>query len=508
MVLILLATYTSVILSFIAQLYAKPNDLPIRLHLQRSLASLWNPLLHGFLTLAFVPYEAAVSIDAIFRTAVRMLITRRNLLEWQTAGDSQIKTPRSLVANYRNMLIAPALAIVVAVLVLAVQRSRIYAFLPWIGLWIASPAIAWWISMPLTPQAIRWTTDQIDFMGRLARRTWRYFEEFVTEEENGLPPDNIHLQTEPLVASRTSPTNIGMSLLSNLAAYDFGYCSSSVFAEKTSRTLSTMAKMERYNGHWLNWYHTRTLAPLLPRYVSTVDSGNLAGCLFVLSSGCRELIDGPILAPRWARGLRDTLDVLLEVSSSLPSEDGLDSVRIELQDWITRLRNEPSGLRESDELLKRLITRSGCLNVESSPATSWWIEAFHRACVDHQSELLHLAPWLRCNEPTIVENPRQLVSDPSPADAIARIRSIQDSLNHSSTLASIAKLQGTQLPGIVTILQTAQREDWHPEIVAWIDAIADSVRNASEYACDQIRRLERLANQAQDLATMDFTLRM
>ena len=506
MVLILLATYTSVILSFIAQLYAKPNDLPLRLHLQRSLASLWNPLLHGFLTLAFVPYEAAVSIDAIFRTAVRMLITRRNLLEWQTAGDSQIKTPRSLVANYRNMLIAPALAIVVAVLLLAVQRSRIYAFLPWIGLWIASPAIAWWISMPLTPKAIRWTTDQIDFMGRLARRTWRYFEEFVTEEENGLPPDNIHLQTEPLVASRTSPTNIGMSLLSNLAAYDFGYCSSSVFAEKTSRTLSTMAKMERYNGHWLNWYHTRTLAPLLPRYVSTVDSGNLAGCLFVLSSGCRELIDGPILAPRWARGLRDTLDVLLEVSSSLPSEDGLDSVRIELQDWITRLRNEPSGLRESDELLKRLITWAGCLDGESSPATSWWIEAFHRACVDHQSELLHLAPWLRCDEPTIVENPRQLASDPSPADAIARIRSIQDSLNHSSTLASIAKLQVTQLPQIGTILQTAQREDWHPEIVAWIDAIADSVRNASEYACDQIRRLERLANQAQELATMDFTL--
>jgi hypothetical protein len=191
MVLILLATYTSVILSFIAQLYAKPNDLPIRLHLQRSLASLGNPLLHGFLTLAFVPYEAAVSIDAIFRTAVRMLITRRNLLEWQTAGDSQIKTPRSLVANYRNMLIAPALAIVVAILVLAVQRSRMDAFLPWIGLWIASPAIAWWISMPLTPKTIRWTTDQIDFMGRLARRTWRYFEEFVTEEENWLPPDNI-----------------------------------------------------------------------------------------------------------------------------------------------------------------------------------------------------------------------------------------------------------------------------------------------------------------------------
>ena len=506
MLLIFLATYTSAILSFIAQLIAKPNDLPIRLHFQRSLGALWNPILQGFLTLAFMPYEAAVSFDAILRTAIRMLFTRRSLLEWQTASESQIRIPRSLVANYRHMLIAPALAIGAAVLALALQRSRMYVFLPWIALWIASPAIAWWISKPLKHKTIRWTSDQVDFLGRLARRTWRYFEEFVNEEENWLPPDNIHVQADPLVASRTSPTNIGMALLSNLAAYDFGYCSSSVFAEKTSKTLSTMAKMERYNGHWLNWYHTRTLAPLLPRYVSTVDSGNLAGCLLVLASGCRELMDGPILSPRWARGLRDTLDVLLEVCSSSPNEEGMNSVRIEMQDWIKLLRNESSGLRESDELMKRLIAWSGGLDGESSPAMSWWMQAFHRACVDHHSELLNLAPWLRCKEPTIAESQEQLVSDRSVADAMASIRSIQDSLNHSSTLASIAKLNVTQLPEIETILQRAQREDWQPEIVAWIDEIAESIRNASEYACDQIRRLERLANQAQELATMDFTL--
>ena len=506
LVLILLAAYTSVFLTLVAQLFAKPNDLPIRLHLQRSLGSLWNPLLQGFLNLAFVPYEAAVNIDAIVRTAFRMLITRRNLLEWQTASDSQTKTPRSLIANYRHMLIAPTLAIGVAVLALAVDRSRMIIFLPWIGLWIASPAIAWWISMPLKPKSIRWTTDQIDFLGRLARRTWRYFEEFVNEEENWLPPDNIHLQTNPVVASRTSPTNIGMALLSNLAAYDFGYCSSAAFAERTSRTLTTMAKMERYNGHWLNWYHTRTLAPLLPRYVSTVDSGNLAGCLLVLASGCRELIDDPVLSPRWSRGLRDTLDVLLEVSTSLPIEEGMNSVRIELQGWITLLRNESTGLRESDDLLTRLMTWSGGLVGESSPAAAWWIEAIQRTCVDHQSELRHLAPWLLCNEPAIAETPMPPISVPSPLEAIQRIRAVQDSLNRASTLASIAKLQVTQLPEIETILEAARREDWPHEVVAWLDAIAASFRNASEYACDRIRRLEQLANQAQEMGKMDFTL--
>ena len=506
LVLVLLASYASVFLNFIARLYSKPNDLPIDLHLQRSIGSLWNPLLHGLLTLVFIPYEAAVSVDAIFRTSFRMLITRRNLLQWQTASESQLNTPHSFLANYRHMLIAPTIAIAVTVLALAVHRSPPIVILPWIGLWIASPAIAWWISMPIKSQPIRWTTDQVDFLGRLARRTWRYFEEFVTEEENWLPPDNIHLQTNPVVASRTSPTNIGMSLLSNLAAYDFGYCSSVTFAERTLNTLTTMAKMERYHGHWLNWYQTRTLTPLLPRYVSTVDSGNLAGCLLVLASGCRELKEARPLSPRWARGLRDTLDVLFEVSASLPVEQGMDSVRIEMQEWITQLRNEPPGLCESDAVLTRMLTWSLGLKGESRPATSWWIEAVHRTCVDHQSELRHLAPWLHCDEPALAETPSQQDGILSLSDTMHRVRSMLDSLNSSATVASIAKLPATELPNIESILETARREAWPHGIVAWIDAIAVSFRDASEHACEQIRRLEQLANQAEEMAKMDFTL--
>src|SRR3954462_1403689 len=118
----------------------------------------------------------------------------------------------------------------------------------------------------------------------LARRTWRYFEEFVTAEDNWLPPDNIQLNPDLVIAPRTSPTNIGMSLLADLAAYDFGYCSIAQLLERTQRTFETLSRMERYRGHFFNWYDTRTLDSLHPRYVSMVDSGNLVANLLVLSS--------------------------------------------------------------------------------------------------------------------------------------------------------------------------------------------------------------------------------
>src|SRR5207237_7714193 len=137
--------------------------------------------------------------------------------------------------------------------------------------------VAWWLSRPLEAPAVRLSDRQLQFLEKLSRQTWRYFEVFVTDQENWLPPDNFQESPAPVIASRTSPTNTGMSLLANLAAYDFGYSSAAQLIDRTHKTFQTLARLERHRGHFYNWYDTRSLKPLPPLYVSTVDSGNLAG---------------------------------------------------------------------------------------------------------------------------------------------------------------------------------------------------------------------------------------
>src|SRR5262249_1770772 len=131
-----------------------------------------------------------------------------------------------------------------------------------------------------------------------------------------LPLDNVSQNSELVTAQRTSPTNIGMALLADLAAYDFGYCSAAQLLWRTQNTFQTLSRMERYRGHFFNWYETDTLEPLQPTYVSTVDSGNLAASLLVLASGYAGLSEAKILPPRMFGGLRDTLLVLLEEARS------------------------------------------------------------------------------------------------------------------------------------------------------------------------------------------------
>ncbi len=211
-------------------------------------------------------------------------------------------------------------------------------------MWIISPLVAWWLSQPIGRPALRLSENQHRFLEKLSRKTWRYFEEFVVADENWLPPDNIQLNPSLVVASRTSPTNIGMALLADLAAYDFGYVSAGQFLTRTQRTFETLSRMERYRGHFLNWYDTRSLAPLSPRYVSMVDSGNLAANLLVLGSGCAELSEARVMPPRMLGGLCDTLRVLLDVAHGKEGPlVGSDVLRL-IERLIEDLEQTPSGL--------------------------------------------------------------------------------------------------------------------------------------------------------------------
>ncbi len=147
---------------------------------------------------------------------------------------------------------------------------------------------------------------RLHFLRQLARKTWAYFETHVGPDDHWLPPDNVQEIRRSAVAHRTSPTNMGLALLANLAAHDFGYLSTGQLVERTTNALRTMESLERHRGHFYNWYDTQTLLPLAPRYISTVDSGNLAGHLLTLRPGLAALADAPILNRRWLEGMSDT----------------------------------------------------------------------------------------------------------------------------------------------------------------------------------------------------------
>ena len=199
------------------------------------------------------------------------------------------------------MAASPGTALVLVLLLWTVWPAQLVLAVPFLTLWAAAPLIAWWLSEPVVPRPLVLASAQRALLERTARNTWRYFETFMGDEDHGLPPDNFQERPGPMVAHRTSPTNIGLGLLSVLAARDLGLIETDELVERVDRTLSTMEGLERHEGHLLNWYDTRSLAPLAPRYVSTVDSGNLAGALIALAHGLNEMARDPPNAERAVR---------------------------------------------------------------------------------------------------------------------------------------------------------------------------------------------------------------
>jgi cyclic beta-1,2-glucan synthetase len=264
------------------------------------------------LQLTFLAYNAYQMVHAIALTLVRLIVTQRRLLEWETAA-SAAKRAAGISGQsgtrffFGQMVASPVIAVVILLLVGGARPSAVPAAAPILILWAAAPAVAFWLSRPVPVRRHTPLSAEDRLLLRIiARKTWRYFETFMGPEDNGLPPDNFQEVPEPVVAHRTSPTNIAMGLLSTLAAHDLGYIPTRELVGKLEALLDTTEGLERHEGHLLNWYDTRTLAPLLPRYVSTVDSGNLAGALLALAEGVRQLATTPQSDDQICHGLADT----------------------------------------------------------------------------------------------------------------------------------------------------------------------------------------------------------
>ena len=269
-------------------------------------------------------HQAGLALDAIVRVLYRRLISKRGLLEWSTSQmELGVRKSRQLSFRLTFWLIS-FLSSGLALGVYYFRPENIFYALPWLILWMITPLVGGLLTSPVKQSSPHQSLpDQdLDFLRKIARRTWRYFADFVGLETAWLPPDNYQVSHQNQLAMRTSPTNIGMYMLSALAASDFGYQTLDQTIERLTETMGTLNKLERHEGHLLNWYNLQDQSPLQPRYVSSVDSGNFIATLWTLQQGIIENLNQPILNAACLSGLKDTAEILLEELSSdnYPSE--------------------------------------------------------------------------------------------------------------------------------------------------------------------------------------------
>jgi cellobiose phosphorylase len=461
----------------------KPEDLPWPMHLRAVIGAGARQLGQILLTLTFLPYDAFISLDAIVRTLVRLLVTHKKLLEWQTSGDSERATRAGLADFYGTMWVAPVLALLSGGVLAWWQPAQLALAFPLLGLWLVAPWIAWWISQPIESATPDLSAGQLTFLRRTARKTWHYFETFVTAQENWLPPDNFQEVPQPTIASRTSPTNLGLTLLANLAAWDLGYLSGGGLLRRTQETLGTMQRLERYRGHFYNWYDTRTLQPLHPLYVSSVDSGNLAGHLLTLGSGLREQADEKIVTPQMFAGLRDTVNILT----------ALDHKHAALLRLEAELAEAPATLRAAFTLLERATAQATAIAASLANAADerrGWSQTLQRNCEEHLADLLFLAPWLALPQSQMAILKSQ--SDQNlPTPAATEFEEKFVDLDQTLSLRELSTLD----PALVPLLDEGPA---HAEL-------ARCLREAGERARQRLLALEAVATQCDELAAIDST---
>jgi hypothetical protein len=319
-----------------------------------ALSAVVTALINAFLGLIFLAHQMLLSGDAIVRAMVRKTLTGRRLLQWETAAQAESGGYRRTALDF-YLAATPVLALGMGLLLEALHRSALAAALPILLLWASSKPLSLWLDLPpRKPSTPMLERDEI-FLRGIALRTWRYFLEFSTQEHHWLIPDNF--QEEPAtLAARVSPTNIGLLLNARQTAARFGYLTVPEFVELTQRTLATVASLGRYRGHLFNWYDTRTLEPLPPRFVSSVDSGNLGASFWALEQGCLEQLRHPVVQSYLAEGFLDYLRLL---GSSQPlSPKSLSSAlrkRSMRQNWLQSLLDLPDSVCEETVRARRVV---------------------------------------------------------------------------------------------------------------------------------------------------------
>ena len=307
----------------------------------------------SILTVVFLADTAWLMADAIGRTLWRLGVSRRHLLEWIPAAQATIGPRLDLLGFARRMAGAIAIGAIAAIVALSARHGSWPLALPFAAVWLVSPAVARFVSLPpVAASRLQMAERDAQALRRTARRTWQFFESFVTPRDNMLPPDNFQEDPAPVVAHRTSPTNIGLYLLSVVCARDFGWIGTGQAIDRLEATLATMGRLQKVRGHFYNWYDTRDLRPLEPKYVSSVDSGNLAGHLVALANACREWSGRPLDAAQRFAGVADALGITRAECAQL--NDGRQTQTVTLHQLERRACRGRIGLAAGFALANRL----------------------------------------------------------------------------------------------------------------------------------------------------------
>ena len=305
-------------LPLLAQLFTTLRHLPgetrWREYRRGWMEEIGRTFVQTLLQVVLLPHRAISMLDALVRTMWRMLVSRRKMLEWEAAAATEARLSSAKRFGLPLLWFAPLLGLV---LLFITPAAALPAAAIWIAAWIAAPLAAHWLNQPCLVRETGLTEDDRRYLRLAARRTWSYFEHYVTAEDNWLPPDNVQEYPSEKVAHRVSPTNEGLFLLSALAAREFGYIPLHGLAELWENNLATWMKFDRLNGHWFNWYETTTLRALPPRYLSTVDSGNLAVSFLTMKVGIDEMRPRELFTPAQWQGVLDTVETLNDACRKL-----------------------------------------------------------------------------------------------------------------------------------------------------------------------------------------------
>jgi cyclic beta-1,2-glucan synthetase len=484
----------------------------------------------GALSIAVLPHQGWLMIDAIVRATHRMLVSHKHMLEWETAADAEKRAGTTRRAFWRAMgpmaVVASGLVLVPAIS----ESSRLFAAIPIALVWLSGPIFAWWVSVPIPERVVEpLTVDERHALRRIARKTWRFFDTFVVAHGHHLAPDNFQEDPGGVVAWRTSPTNVGLQLLSYVSAYDLGYVTVENLEERISTTLATMAGLERFRGHYFNWYDIDTLEPTRPMYVSTVDSGNLAGHLLVLRLALLETSESPLLGPQLLDGARDAAHLALEDLVACQEELGpLDIARavretldglmrtidtadppVNLGEWVALLQRLNMMTDETRRLLsgmedKRFQTSvASPVGAESGdglvvPVTP--LEQFSASvadvcrAVEEPLDLLdRLAPWASL----LADAPAAASSVPALEPLLGYVPSLvglAEGLH--DVVRSLEELSGPEAPAHTT-----------PAMAGWARGVLESLREARPAADELLAKLRLSASIVREMwEHMDFTI--
>jgi cyclic beta-1,2-glucan synthetase len=494
------------VLACIRVILNKSAELPLDQHLYSAGRAIVRYLAQAGLSLTFLPYEAFFSLDAVLRAGWRMLFTHKLLLEWNSSSSSKSNGKSDLAGIYQSMWIAPAVAIAMASYLSFWRPDVLYIVWPLLVSWSLAPAVAWWISLPLDTPKAKLDEDQTIFLRKLSRKTWKFFETFVGPISHWLPPDNYQENPRSVVANGTSPTNMGLSLLANLAAYDFGYISAGKLIERTAGSLQTMKLLERFQGHFYNWYDIMLLEPMPPKYISTVDSGNLAGHLLTLQQGLLELPDQKILTHQVFDGLTDTLFIILDESEK-------KIMPMQVQDQIRQFKNEllspPSTLLAAwmllDKQARAVTGLIDSLGPELDESVKSWLQAYELQIRDHSDDLMQTAPWLMLPLWVMIHPIKEDVLTPNYAEEARRMDELHTKLLKLDSIPSLLEVPKMamklkpMIDGILSSLQSGEEREW-------LLSLKQMITQAGERAAQRITSIEKLAHDCGELAEIRYDL--